>query len=84
MSSVRHTSPTFAEKIVTGLAASVVAAGLIIGSIVSERIDSNPRFNVGATVMRPRSIVRSARIRYLPREVTKLGSVFVKQANFVQ
>ena len=54
------------EKIVTGLAASVVATGLIVGCVKDSASDTRyPRFRVYSFDLRPSRTVRWAKIHYL-------------------
>ena len=54
------------EKIVTGLAASVVATGLIVGCVKDSASDTRyPRFRVYSFDLRPSRSARWAKIRYL-------------------
>jgi hypothetical protein len=67
------TKPNFGERIVTGLAASVLVAGLVTGCIKDKGIDAyHPQFSSKTPEFRVPRQERWVRIRYLRGKVIPL------------
>ena len=63
---MRPNKPSFGERIVTGLSASVVVAGLVVGCVKGSPGDATyPRSNVYAREFRPPHAARWVKIRHL-------------------
>ena len=64
------TKPNFGERIVTGLAASVLVAGLVAGCLKEKGLDAyHPQFSSKTPEFRVPRQEHWARIRYLRRKV---------------